>query len=64
MRDIAPIIPGPHRIGRDPPVRREKASAAPSTTSPTGRALRGALYRHFASKDDLVWQVFEKHYVA
>jgi AcrR family transcriptional regulator len=24
----------------------------------------GALYRHFASKDDLVWQVFEKHYVA
>jgi len=24
----------------------------------------GALYRHFESKDDLVWQVFEKHYVA
>ena len=24
----------------------------------------GALYRHFASKEDLVWQVFEKHYVA
>lgn len=24
----------------------------------------GALYRHFASKDDSVWQVFEKHYVA
>ena len=23
----------------------------------------GALYRHFASKDELVWQVFERHYV-
>jgi AcrR family transcriptional regulator len=23
----------------------------------------GALYRHFASKDQLVWQVFERHYV-
>jgi AcrR family transcriptional regulator len=24
----------------------------------------GALYRHFVSKDDLVWAVFERHYVA
>jgi AcrR family transcriptional regulator len=24
----------------------------------------GALYRHFPSKDDLVWRVFEHHYVA
>ena len=24
----------------------------------------GALYRHFESKDDLVWKVFERHYVA
>jgi AcrR family transcriptional regulator len=24
----------------------------------------GALYRHFASKDDLVWLAFERHYVA
>lgn len=24
----------------------------------------GALYRHFASKDDLVWRTFEHHYVA
>lgn len=24
----------------------------------------GALYRHFDSKDDLVWQLFERHYVA
>ena len=24
----------------------------------------GALYRHFESKDDLVWQAFERHYVA
>lgn len=24
----------------------------------------GALYRHFASKDELVWRVFERHYVA
>jgi AcrR family transcriptional regulator len=24
----------------------------------------GALYRHFESKDDLVWQSFERHYVA
>jgi AcrR family transcriptional regulator len=24
----------------------------------------GALYRHFPSKDDLVWRVFEQHYVA
>jgi AcrR family transcriptional regulator len=23
----------------------------------------GALYRHFASKDDLVWTLFERHYV-
>jgi AcrR family transcriptional regulator len=23
----------------------------------------GALYRHFASKEQLVWQVFERHYV-
>jgi AcrR family transcriptional regulator len=23
----------------------------------------GALYRHFVSKDDLVWAVFERHYV-
>jgi AcrR family transcriptional regulator len=23
----------------------------------------GALYRHFASKDDLVWQIFERRYV-
>ena len=23
----------------------------------------GALYRHFASKDDLVWSLFERHYV-
>lgn len=23
----------------------------------------GALYRHFESKDDLVWQLFERHYV-
>ena len=24
----------------------------------------GALYRHFDSKDELVWQLFERHYVA
>lgn len=24
----------------------------------------GALYRHFASKDDLVWRTFQHHYVA
>ena len=24
----------------------------------------GALYRHYASKDDLVWRTFERHYVA
>ena len=24
----------------------------------------GALYRHFPSKDQLVWQLFERHYVA
>jgi AcrR family transcriptional regulator len=24
----------------------------------------GALYRHFVSKDELVWAVFERHYVA
>ena len=24
----------------------------------------GALYRHFQSKDDLVWKTFERHYVA
>jgi AcrR family transcriptional regulator len=24
----------------------------------------GALYRHFAGKDELVWEVFERHYVA
>jgi AcrR family transcriptional regulator len=24
----------------------------------------GALYRHFESKDDLVWKTFERHYVA
>ena len=23
----------------------------------------GALYRHFVSKDELVWAVFERHYV-
>ena len=24
----------------------------------------GALYRHFASKEELVWTLFERHYVA
>jgi AcrR family transcriptional regulator len=24
----------------------------------------GALYRHFASKDELVWTIFEQHYIA
>ena len=24
----------------------------------------GALYRHFVSKEELVWQLFERHYVA
>src|SRR6478752_4966354 len=24
----------------------------------------GALYRHFAGKDELVWEIFERHYVA
>jgi AcrR family transcriptional regulator len=24
----------------------------------------GALYRHFESKDELVWKIFERHYVA
>src|SRR5262245_44789006 len=24
----------------------------------------GALYRHFAGKDELVWQLFERHYLA
>lgn len=24
----------------------------------------GALYRHFVSKDELVWSIFERHYVA
>ena len=24
----------------------------------------GALYRHFQSKDHLVWKTFERHYVA
>ena len=33
----------------------------PSGTSPGAVEIsEGALYRHFVSKDDLVWQVFEK----
>ena len=39
---------------------------AETTVRDIARAVdisEGALYRHFASKDELVWQVFERHYV-
>ena len=44
----------------------EKSVAETTVRDIAGRVdlSEGALYRHFASKDDLVWQVFEKHYVA
>jgi len=38
-----------------------------TTVRDIARALdlsEGALYRHFSSKEDLVWQLFERHYVA
>jgi AcrR family transcriptional regulator len=39
---------------------------AETTVRDLARAVdisEGALYRHFASKEDLVWQLFEGHYV-
>jgi AcrR family transcriptional regulator len=39
---------------------------AESTVRDIARAVdisEGALYRHFVSKEDLVWQLFERHYV-
>jgi AcrR family transcriptional regulator len=39
---------------------------AETTVRDIARAVdisEGALYRHFVSKDDLVWQLFERHYV-
>jgi AcrR family transcriptional regulator len=39
---------------------------AETTVRDIARAVdisEGALYRHFASKEDLVWQLFERHYV-
>ena len=44
----------------------EKSVAETTVRDIAGRVdlSEGALYRHFESKDDLVWQVFEKHYVA
>lgn len=43
----------------------EKGIAATSVRD-VARAVdmsEGALYRHFAGKDELVWEVFERHYV-
>jgi AcrR family transcriptional regulator len=43
----------------------EKGIAA-TTVRDVARAVdmsEGALYRHFAGKDELVWEVFERHYV-
>jgi AcrR family transcriptional regulator len=40
---------------------------AETTVKDIARAVglsEGALYRHFASKDELVWKAFERHYVA
>ncbi len=40
---------------------------AETTVRDIARAVdisEGALYRHFVSKDELVWAVFERHYVA
>jgi AcrR family transcriptional regulator len=44
----------------------EKSVAETTVRDIAGRVdlSEGALYRHFESKEDLVWQVFEKHYVA
>ena len=39
---------------------------AETTVRDIARAVEvseGALYRHFASKDELVWRIFERHYV-
>jgi AcrR family transcriptional regulator len=39
---------------------------AETTVRDIARAVdisEGALYRHFVSKEDLVWQLFERHYV-
>ena len=39
---------------------------AETTVSDIARAVdisEGAIYRHFESKDDLVWKAFERHYV-
>ena len=40
---------------------------AETTIKDIARAVglsEGALYRHFESKDELVWKTFERHYVA
>ena len=40
---------------------------AETTVRDIARAVdlsEGALYRHFASKDELVWRAFERHYIA
>jgi AcrR family transcriptional regulator len=44
-----------------------KQGVTDTTVRDIAKALglsEGALYRHFTSKDDLVWQLFEQHYVA
>jgi AcrR family transcriptional regulator len=43
-----------------------KKGVTETTVRDIARAVdisEGALYRHFVSKEDLVWQLFERHYV-
>jgi AcrR family transcriptional regulator len=62
-----------HRFA-DTPARIEQAAVrlfvekgvAETTVKDIARAVglsEGALYRHFESKDELVWKAFERHYV-
>ena len=44
-----------------------KKGVAETTVRDIAQAVdisEGALYRHFVGKDELVWQLFERHYVA
>jgi len=44
-----------------------KKGVAETTVRDIARAVdisEGALYRHFVGKEELVWQLFERHYVA
>ena len=55
------------RIEREAITLFAKKGVAATTVRDIAQAVdisEGALYRHFVGKDELVWELFERHYVA